>query len=295
MTCVDEWANADGPDGAIAAPPERAADDLLRRLADRIGAPCRVTGEPVVGVDLGTAYVVVVALDETGSPVGGALRFAQVVRDGLVVDYLGAIGLVRELVARVEGDIGRPLRLAATAYPPGIPVSEAAYVRHVVEAAGLDVIRAIEEPVAANRVLRIADGAVVDVGGGTTGVAIFREGHLFHVADEPTGGTHLSLAIAGALRISFAEAEERKTNPHHQAELLPVVRPVAEKIASIIRRHIAGHDVTSVHLVGGTCVFPGLDAVIARELGIPTIVPAHPHLVTPLGIALSGFADLART
>ncbi|MEM5817285.1 MAG: ethanolamine utilization protein EutJ, partial [Desulfitobacterium hafniense] len=36
------------------------------------------------GVDLGTAYTVLAVVDEEGTPVAGAMRFAQVVRDGLV-------------------------------------------------------------------------------------------------------------------------------------------------------------------------------------------------------------------
>ena len=44
-----------------------------------------------VGVDLGTAYLVLVVLDQAKQPLAGEYQFAQVVRDGLVVDYLGAI------------------------------------------------------------------------------------------------------------------------------------------------------------------------------------------------------------
>ena len=285
---------ADGPAAVPGLQSPATADTLLQLLAKRMRSPIRATSQPMVGVDLGTAYIVVVAADETGAPLGGALRFAQVVRDGLVVDYLGAIEIVRDLVARVEEGVGAPLVQAATAYPPGIPASEAAYIRHVVEGAGLDVRFAVEEPVAANAVLGITDGAVVDVGGGTTGVAVFRDGRLIHVADEPTGGTHLSLAVAGALGTSFEAAEERKRDPRRHAELLPVVRPVIEKIASIIETHIAGRDVEAVYLVGGTCAFNGFDTIVAKALGIPTVLPSHPLFVTPLGIALSGGAHFSR-
>ena len=48
-----------------------------------------------VGVDLGTAYTVLVVLDEAGNPLAGEYQFAQVVRDGLVVDYWGAVNLLR--------------------------------------------------------------------------------------------------------------------------------------------------------------------------------------------------------
>ena len=59
-----------------------------------------------VGVDLGTAYTVLVVLDEAGQPVAGAYEFAQVVRDGLVVDFVGAVELLRRLKQQVEAQLG---------------------------------------------------------------------------------------------------------------------------------------------------------------------------------------------
>jgi len=45
-------------------------------------------------VDLGTAYTVLTVLDENYRPIAGAYQFAQVVRDGLVVDFVGAVALL---------------------------------------------------------------------------------------------------------------------------------------------------------------------------------------------------------
>ena len=47
------------------------------------------------GVDLGTACVVVAVLDENYEPVAGCYKYADVVRDGMVVDYIGAVQIVR--------------------------------------------------------------------------------------------------------------------------------------------------------------------------------------------------------
>jgi len=55
-----------------------------------------------VGVDLGTAYTVLVVLDEHKQPIAGSYQFAQVVRDGLVVDFDGAVRLLSELKKNVE-------------------------------------------------------------------------------------------------------------------------------------------------------------------------------------------------
>ena len=41
-------------------------------------------------------------LDENRRPVAGAYRYADVVRDGMVVDYIGAIRLVREMKEELE-------------------------------------------------------------------------------------------------------------------------------------------------------------------------------------------------
>jgi ethanolamine utilization protein EutJ len=146
-----------------------------------------------VGVDLGTAYTVLVVLDETGQPVAGAYEFAQIVRDGLVVDFVGAVELLRRLKRQVEAQLGAELTSAASAYPPGVPQAEVRATANVLYAAGLECTGLIDEPSAANHVLQLRDGAIVDVGGGTTGIAVIENGQVVYTADEPTGGTHFTL------------------------------------------------------------------------------------------------------
>jgi ethanolamine utilization protein EutJ len=244
-------------------------------------------GDLRVGVDLGTAYTVLVALDEVGNPLAGEYQFAQVVRDGLVVDYWGAVNLLRTLKQRVEERLGVQLTRAASGYPPGVPRAEVRATASVVEAAGMTCSTLVDEPVAANRVLGICDGVIVDVGGGTTGVAIIENGEVVYTADEATGGTHFTLVIAGATGLSFEQAEALKTTASEQVRLFPLVRPVMEKVGTIIARHIRGRRPTSITLVGGTTLFPGMAGVIEEVTGIPTIVPAQPMFITPLGIALA--------
>jgi len=244
-------------------------------------------GRVHVGVDLGTAYTVLLVLDENNQPIAGEYQFAQVTRDGLVVDFVGAVDLLRAMKARVEQRLGFTLTSAASAFPPGVPQAEVRATANVLYGAGLECTGLIDEPTAANNVLKIADGAVVDVGGGTTGVAIFRGGEVVYTADEPTGGTHFSLVIAGATGSTFEEAEALKTNPKEQTRLFPIIRPVMEKVASIVNRHIEGHQVDRLYLVGGTCAYPGMDKVIEEYTGIETVLPGNPLFVTPLGIAMN--------
>jgi ethanolamine utilization protein EutJ len=240
-----------------------------------------------VGVDLGTAYTVLVVLDENFRPIAGEYQFAQVTRDGLVVDFVGAVDLLRTMKAKVEKKLGFTLTSAASGYPPGVPQAEVRATANVLYGAGLECTGLIDEPTAANNVLKIRDGAVVDVGGGTTGIAIFKGGEVVYTADEPTGGTHFSLVIAGATGTSFEEAETLKKNPNEQTRLFPIIRPVMEKVGSIINRHIAGHQVERLYLVGGTCAYPGMDKVVQEYTGIETVLPDNPLFVTPLGIAMN--------
>jgi ethanolamine utilization protein EutJ len=249
-------------------------------------------GELRVGADLGTAYLVLVVLDQHGLPIAGEYQFAQVVRDGLVVDYVGAVDRLSAMKARVEARIGRELTHAASAYPPGVPPAEVRATANVVEAAGMACEHLVDEPTAANALLGLRNGAIVDVGGGTTGIAIFEDGQVVYTADEATGGTHFSLVIAGAHDVSFEDAEAMKTDAGQQARLLPVVRPVMEKVASITARHIAAYEqqsgrrVEQITLVGGTVAFQGMAAVVQEYTGIPTSVPERPVFVTPIGIAM---------
>jgi ethanolamine utilization protein EutJ len=240
-----------------------------------------------VGVDLGTAYTVLVVLDEHYKPIAGEYQFAQVTRDGLVVDFIGAVDLLRAMKSRVEEKLGFELKSGSTGYPPGVPQAEVRATANVLFGAGLDCTGLIDEPTAANNVLQIKDGAIVDVGGGTTGIAIFKNGEVVYTADEPTGGTHFSLVIAGSTGTSFEEAEELKKNPKEQTRLFPLIRPVMEKVGSIINRHIAGHRVDKLYLVGGTCAYPGMDKVIEEFTGVKTMLPGNPLFVTPLGIAMN--------
>ena len=244
-------------------------------------------GKVHAGVDLGTAYTVLVVLDENYQPIAGEYQFGEVTRDGLVVDFIGAVDLLREMKSRVEKKLGFKLTSAATAYPPGVPQAEVRATANVLHGAELDCTGVIDEPTAANNVLKIRDGAIVDVGGGTTGIAIFRDGEAVYTADEPTGGTHFSLVIAGSTGKTFEEAEAMKKDPNEQTRLFPVIRPVMEKVASIINRHVEGHLIERLYLVGGTCSYPGMDEVIQEMTGIETVLPGNPLFVTPLGIAMT--------
>lgn len=263
-------------------------DQLVRDFEEVIKKPIlKKSSVYYTGVDLGTAYIVLAVLDENYQPVAGAYRYASVVKDGMVVDYIGAIRIVRELKQELEQKLGTELVYAAAALPPGTFTLDSGAIKHVVEGAGFEITNLLDEPTAANAVLKIQDGAIVDIGGGTTGIAILKEGKVVYVADEPTGGTHFSLVISGAYKMGFDDADQYKRDSKNHRELMPVLRPVIEKVSSIISRHVSQYPVKEIYLVGGTCCLAGIEDIIAKQTKIPTYKPQNPMFVTPLGIALN--------
>lgn len=241
-------------------------------------------GKLKTGLDLGTAYIVLVVLDENDRPVACEKQAASVLKDGVVVDYSGACRIVRELKEKLEKRLGEELCDCAIAMPAGTESSTQTH-RYVAESAGFEVTNVLDEPTAANAIYRITDGVVVDIGGGTTGLAIFKDGKVIQIEDEPTGGTHLSLVLAGNYHITFNEAEAIKQDYKRHREILPIVKPVIEKMATIVQKYVNPEETDTIYLCGGTTCLSGIEGIFEKVTGIKTIKPENPFLVTPAGIA----------
>jgi len=245
------------------------------------------TGTLYTGVDLGTANIVLTVVDETGEIIAARTKRAYAVRDGIVVDYIGAIQVVKALKKELEEVIGETLVKAATAIPPGVEPGSVKAIVNVVEACDFEIVKVVDEPSAAAVVLKIESGAVVDVGGGTTGISVIEDGIVNYTADEPTGGHHMSLVVAGSLGLPYDEAELVKMDASRERETFAIVKPVIEKMGSIVNRFISGRDVSAIYVVGGACSFQQFEDIFQKMTGIKTYKSAEPLLVTPLGIALS--------
>jgi len=143
-------------------------------------------------------------------------------------------------------------------------------------------------------VLEIQDGAIVDVGGGTTGIAVIRDGKVVYTNDEPTGGVHLSLVLAGSLKVDYEKAEQIKADKTKTPQTIQIVRPVIDKISTIILSYLKEFkEVDTVCLVGGTCELDGLAEIVKKNLNLNVLKLDAAQMITPYGIALSSlFKDL---
>ncbi len=250
----------------------------------------KAVGTVRLGVDLGTANIVLSAVDTEDRPVAGAWQHSTVVRDGVVMDWLGATTAVRTLKQEIEQRLDAHFATASVAIPPGIHKGDIQIFVNVLQAADLDVDEVVDEPVAAARALRVTDGCVIDVGHGTTGVSILADGKVVRSVDQATGGHHMTLVLAGAYRLAYEAAEAMKKDSGRQDDVLGVILPTLEKMATIARDAMRGFDPPMVYLVGGSSSFRTAPEVFAQVIGRPVVRPAEPLFVTPLGVPMAPVA-----
>lgn len=174
-----------------------------------------------------------------------------------------------------------------------------------VERAGLDVIGIILQPLASSDAVLTDDErelgvAMVDLGGGTTDLAIFSEGSVMHTAIIPVGGDHFTNDIAVGLKTARSDAERLKMQhgcalsslvkddeiidvqsignrpPRNLSRkvLADIIEPRAEEVFDLVLREIkrAGYEgiVTGgVVITGGTSLMEGMAEMAERVLDLP--------------------------
>jgi len=141
---------------------------------------------------------------------------------------------------------------------------------------------------------------VIDMGGGTTGMAVFAEGQLLHTAQLPIGGVHVTNDLARGLSTTVAHAERLKTlygnvesSPDDEREMLPVplvgeeehqiakvprsmvvtiIRPRLEETFEMVKDRLDSSGLNRaagqrVVLTGGACQLAGVREMAGRILG----------------------------
>ncbi len=188
-----------------------------------------------------------------------------------------------------------------------------------VNKAGLDVKEPVLEQLAAAEAVLTPDEkelgvAVIDIGGGTTDLAIFERGFLWHTAVVPIGGDHFTNDIAVGLRMPIPEAEKLKRrcgcalsslvgddetidvasvggrSPRTMARriLSDVLQPRAEEMCHLVwdEIHRAGYEKSlnsGIVLTGGGANLEGLTDIAEQIFDMPV------RRGTPAG--LGGLAD----
>ncbi|SHI72069.1 cell division protein FtsA [Thermoclostridium caenicola] len=202
----------------------------------------------------------------------------------------------------------------------------------VMERAGLEVTYLTLEPIAALNVaipkeLRLLNLALVDVGAGTSDIAVTKSGTIVAYDMAPVAGDEITEAIAQNFLVDFNTAESIKLALSagetdirftdvldNQVTIKPedvenAIRPVVAQLAETISQRIlvcnGGKAPNAVFLVGGGSQTPGLCEAVAEKIGLPrervavrnrsiakNIViegemPSGPESITPLGILVT--------
>lgn len=174
-----------------------------------------------------------------------------------------------------------------------------------VNRAGLAVHDVVLEPLAAADAVLDPDekelGVVlIDIGGGTTDVVLFRDGAVWHTASLPLGGDHITNDITIGLRTPAADAEAlkrrygcaltalvpaeetidvpsvggRKPRQLSRQILSEIIQPRVEEIFTVVAREIAKagfQDAATAGVVvtGGTAIMEGVPELAEAVFDLP--------------------------
>jgi cell division protein FtsA len=170
--------------------------------------------------------------------------------------------------------------------------------------AGLAVIDVMFHPLASAETILTPDEkdlgvAVIDIGGGTTDIALFHEGNICHASVLALGGNNFTNDVAVGLRIPAHEAEHMKkkygcallsmVKDNEEIEvghggginrkiprtyIVEILQPRSEELCALIRKDIMDKGFhknmnSGVVLTGGTVLMEGMDVMAENILELP--------------------------
>jgi len=188
-------------------------------------------------------------------------------------------------------------------------------LRQCVAAAGIEVSQFVLNPLASAEVVlseaeRQMGVVVCDVGGGTTDMAIYVDGDVWHTAVLALGGNHITSDIAQVMHLPATQAEEIKLQHGHanpeeidaqqffnlrpfgdqdiiqasHLELVEIIHARVEEIFGMVVQEIkrSGYDgllPAGMVLTGGVSALPGIRTVASQALGVPVRTARPENLV----------------
>jgi len=188
-------------------------------------------------------------------------------------------------------------------------------LRECVAAAGVEVLHFILNPLASGEVVlsdteRNMGVVVCDIGGGTTDLAIYVDGHVLHTMVLAVGGNHITNDIATGLRLPLEEAESVKKQygfalrsgvgaeeyftvktfgaeqpvEFNRQDLAYIIESRVEEIFQLALQEIkrSGYDgllPAGMVLTGGTSALPGIRTLASQVLGMPVRIAQPENLV----------------
>lgn len=247
-----------------------------------------------------------------------------------VIDYY----LDESRMEKLEGHRGDRIgvELLATFLPQ--IVIEGLY--SVISRVGLEVGSITLEPIAAINVaikpeLRLLNLALVDIGAGTSDIAITKDGQIISYGMTSTAGDEITERLAKAYLLDFNNSEKLKielskkeeqeytdilgiTHKTSTKEIVNNIIDIVEIIAKDITDKILEYNTKSpnaVFLIGGSSQMPMLKEIIAENLGLPKERVSirdtsfienieglgdgnGPDMITPIGIAIEGAQNKYR-
>jgi cell division protein FtsA len=142
--------------------------------------------------------------------------------------------------------------------------------------------------------------AVVEVGGGTTGMVAYHHGVVQHASVLPVGGAHFTNDLAVGLRTTLAEAEKLKQKhgcaltsmvgntetvempkvgardplPMPRRRLSEIIEPRADEIFALVREQldragVLGKLESGIVITGGSAIMEGMPEVAERVFRLP--------------------------
>ncbi len=218
--------------------------------------------------------------------------------------------LPQEFVLDNQGGIASPVglngaRLEANVHIVTVSTTSVQNLVTCVNHAAIEVRDTVLEALAASESVLSADEkelgvALIDVGGGTTDLAILERGSIWHTAVLPVGGNHFTNDLAVGLRTPIPDAEkikirhgcalaslvdtddaievasigERKPRLLQRQVLAEILQPRAEEIFHLLREEIvrAGFERmlnAGLVLIGGGSLLPGMTEVAEQVFDLP--------------------------